>query len=65
MQAKKMCVFLALPMSVGVHWSEKRKSKIIEFYSKTKCGVDVGDQMARQYSVKAGTRRWRVAVFFL
>ena len=27
-------------------------------------GVDVADQMARQYSVKAGTRRWPVAVFY-
>ena len=36
----------------------------MEFFNKTKCGVDVTDQMARQYSVKAGTRRWPVAVFY-
>ena len=36
----------------------------MEFYIKTKCGVDVADQMARQYSVKAGTHRWPAAVFY-
>ena len=36
----------------------------MEFYNKTKCGVDVADQMARQYSVKAGTRGWPVAAFY-
>ena len=51
-------------MSVGVDSSEKHKPETIEFYNKTKCGVDVADQMARQYSVKAGTRRWPVAVFY-
>ena len=35
----------------------------MEFYSKTKCGVDVADQMTRQYLVKTGTRPWPVAVF--
>jgi hypothetical protein len=28
------------------------------------CGVDVLDQMARMYSVRAATRRWPVAVFY-
>ena len=44
-------------MSVEVGVSEKKKSETVEFYNKTKYGVDVADQMARQYSVKAGTRR--------
>ena len=26
--------------------------------------MDIADQMARQYTVKAGTRRWPVAVFY-
>ena len=43
---------------------EKKKPETVEFYNKTKCDVDVADQMARQYSVKAGTRRWPVAVFY-
>ena len=39
-------------MSVGSDSSEKQKPETIEFYNKTKYGVDVADQMARQYSVK-------------
>ena len=36
----------------------------VEFYNKPKCGVDVVDEIARQYSVKAGSC-WRpVAVFY-
>ena len=48
-------------MSVEVGESEKKKQ---EFYNKTKCGVDVADQMARQNSVKAETRRWPVTIFY-
>ena len=61
---KNVCVFSSLHMSTELDESEKNKSKRVKFYNKTKCGVDVADQMARQYSVKAGTRRWPVAVFF-
>ena len=61
---KNVCVLSSLHMSVGVDSPEKHKPETIEFYNKTKCGVDVADQMARQYSVKAGTRRWPVAVFY-
>ena len=61
---KNVCVLSSLHMSVGVDSSEKHKPETIEFYNKTKCGVDVADQMARQYSVKAGTRRWPVAKFY-
>ena len=42
----------------------KKKPETVTFYNKTKCGVDIADQMARQYTVKAGTRRWSVAVFY-
>ena len=44
--------------------SEKQKPEAIEFCNKTACEVDVADQMARHYSVKAGTCRWPVAVFY-
>ena len=44
--------------------SEKKKSETVEFHNMTKCRVDVADQMARQYSVKADTPRWSVAVFY-
>ena len=51
-------------MSVGSDSSEKRKPETIEFYNKTKYGVDVADQMTCQYLVKAGTRRSSVAFFY-
>ena len=42
----------------------KLEKNFVDFYSNTKCDVDVPDQMARQYSVKAGTSRWPVTVFY-
>ncbi|CAM4731018.1 unnamed protein product [Leuciscus chuanchicus] len=42
----------------------KRKPNTITLYNTTKCGVDVMDQMVREYTVRTGTRRWPVAVFY-
>ena len=65
LSATKTFVFLVLCMlSVELGASEKKKPETVEFNNKTKCGVDVTDQTARQYLVKAGTRRWPVAVFY-
>ncbi|XP_041822866.1 piggyBac transposable element-derived protein 3-like [Melanotaenia boesemani] len=44
--------------------THKKKPTTITQYNKTKCGVDSMDQMVREYSVRAGTRRWPVAVFY-
>ena len=49
----KMCMFLALSICLLASLHQKKgKPETIEFYNKTKCGVDVADQMACQYSVK-------------
>ena len=45
-------------MSVELGESKKKKPEKMEFCNKSKCGLDVADQMARQYSVKAGTHWW-------
>jgi flagellar basal body-associated protein FliL len=42
----------------------KKKPDTVVFYNSTKCGVDVADQMAKNYSVKVASRRWPVQVFF-
>ncbi|CAI5669543.1 unnamed protein product [Oreochromis niloticus] len=42
----------------------KRKPSTVTLYNTTKCGVDVMDQMVREYTVRRGTRRWPVAVFY-
>ena len=44
--------------------ANQKKTGDSEIYNNTACGVDVADQMTRQYSVKADTRRWPVAVFY-
>ncbi|XP_033971282.1 piggyBac transposable element-derived protein 4-like [Trematomus bernacchii] len=49
---------------VAISTERKKKPETIEYYNHSKVGVDVLDQMARQYSVKGGTRRWPVAVFY-
>ena len=54
---KNVCVLSSLHLSVELGESEKKKLEKMEFYNKSKCGVDVADQMARQYSIKADTRR--------
>ncbi|ROL48215.1 hypothetical protein DPX16_1652 [Anabarilius grahami] len=49
---------------VAISTDNKRKPETVTYYNRTKVGVDVLDQMARQYSVKGGTRRWPIAVFY-
>ena len=41
-------IVICLHMFAGIDLSEKRKPVTIEFYYKTKCGVDVAHQLARQ-----------------
>jgi len=36
----------------------------VQYYTNTKYGVDVLDQVATKYSVKGGTQRWTFAVFY-
>ncbi|GFX35821.1 hypothetical protein TNCV_746141 [Trichonephila clavipes] len=42
----------------------KRLPETISFYNSTKFGIAVADQMARKCSVKAGSRRRPVHVFY-
>lgn len=46
-----------------VNQNNKNKPKIIEFYNKTKGGVDTGDKMTREYSCTRATRRWPFRLF--
>ena len=43
--------------------TEKKKPLVIHFYNKNKVGVDVFDQMARQYTTHSASRRWPLAVW--
>ena len=50
---------------VKIDWKHKKKlPETVEFYNKTKCGVDIVDQMVRKYSVQAALRRWPVHIFY-
>ena len=42
----------------------KSKSKTEKFYNFTTLGVDVLDQMAREYTVNASSRKWPVQFFY-
>ncbi len=53
-----------LHSSVNIGNDKKMKPETIEFYNNTKYGVDVLDQMARNYSVKSGSRRWPLEVLY-
>jgi len=44
--------------------SNKIFSKRINYYNKSKVGVDALDQMARYRTCKSSSRRWPVAVFY-
>ncbi|CAM4571152.1 unnamed protein product [Leuciscus chuanchicus] len=61
---KNVCILSSVHTSVGITDGPKAKPESVTYYNNTKYGVDVLDQMARRYSVKGGTRRWPVAVFY-
>ena len=44
--------------------NKKPLPESVIFYNKTKFGVDMTDQMARKYTVKAGSRRWPLQIFY-
>ncbi|KAG2456433.1 FCER2 protein, partial [Polypterus senegalus] len=46
-------------------WCEASDGRLVNIESTdVLCGVDIMDQKARAYSVRTGTRRWPVAVFY-
>ena len=44
--------------------AENGKQEIVEFYNKTKAGVDALDQKVRHYTTYRKTYRWPLAVFY-
>ncbi|XP_062400077.1 piggyBac transposable element-derived protein 4-like isoform X1 [Sardina pilchardus] len=61
---KNVCILSTMHPTVSIDNGAKKRPNTISHYNSTKVGVDVMDQMARLYSVKGGTRRWPVAVFY-
>jgi hypothetical protein len=61
---RNVIILSTLHPSVTIHDNEKKKPETVEFYNCTKYGVDVVDEMVKKYTVKAGSRRWPVQVFY-
>ena len=61
---KNVVLMSTLHPSITIGDDGKKKPETVQFYNNTKYGVDVLDQMAREYTVKAASRRWPVHVFY-
>ena len=67
LQKKNKAVILLSTMHYEISIDEedhKKRSEIIKFYSKTKIGVDLVDQMVGTYTCRRQTRRWPLTLFF-
>jgi hypothetical protein len=62
--SKNVVILSSMHSSVTVSSDQKKKPETIQFYNGTKYGVDAVDQMSRKFTVKAGSRRWLVQVFY-
>ena len=63
-QPKNVLVLSSKHKSVKIEKNGKRLPETVTLYNNTKFGVDVTDQMARKYTVKAGSWRWPLQVFY-
>ncbi|XP_057705991.1 piggyBac transposable element-derived protein 4-like [Corythoichthys intestinalis] len=61
---KTVYILSSMHSQVETEDSYKQKPNTVTQYNQTKCGVDVMDQMVREYTVRSGTRRWPIAVFY-
>ena len=62
--SKNVVILSTVHTAIAVGSDPKKTPESIEFYNATKFGVDVIDQMARKYSVKAGSRRWPIQIWY-
>jgi len=60
----KVVLLLSSKHKTGRLGEGGEKPEIIEFYNKTKCGTDVFDQLAGNYSCARTTNRWPMRFFF-
>lgn len=60
---KNKAVLLLSSIHYNGEIAESGKPEIIEFYNKTKGGVDVMDQLFAEYTTKRATKRWPLSFF--
>ena len=61
---KNVVMLSTLHPSVTIAANEKKLPETVAFYISTEYGVDIVDQMARKYSMKASCSRWPIHVFY-
>ena len=62
---KVLCILTSMHRNVDIDQGQKNKlPETVQYYNKSKVGVDALDQMARYHTCKSSCRRWPVAVFF-
>lgn len=61
---KKVLLLSSKHTSQKIEQTRKKLPETISFYNHTKYGVDIMDQMAKKYTVKSGSQRWPLQVFF-
>ncbi|XP_072562338.1 uncharacterized protein [Paramormyrops kingsleyae] len=61
---KSVCILSTMHRNVEIGKDRKKKPNTVTDYNCMKCGVDIMDQKVRAYTVRTGTRRWPVAVFY-
>lgn len=63
-EKKNVCILSTMHTSVEIRDDVRKRPETVHYYNRTKVGVDVLDMMLRQYSARAATKRWPVAVFY-
>ncbi|XP_076846734.1 uncharacterized protein LOC143491529 [Brachyhypopomus gauderio] len=61
---KVVCVLSTMHMHVRIADDRKKRPNTVTDYNRMKCAVDIMDQKVCSYTVRAGTRRWPIAVFY-
>jgi len=62
---KNVLLLSTLHSTIDMGTNRKQLPETVQFYNKTKCGVNILDQMARRYSTRAEVHRWPVHVFYI
>jgi len=61
---KNVLLLSTLLSTTDIEKNRKKLPETVQFYNKTKFGVDILDQMTRRYSTRAAARQWPVHVFY-
>ncbi|XP_047224113.1 uncharacterized protein LOC124869915 [Girardinichthys multiradiatus] len=61
---KSVCLLSTIHQKVEIVDTRKQKPNAVVDYNHFKCCSDIMEQKLRNYSVRAGTRRWPMAVFY-